>query len=183
MVVIAVLGALLLPALSQAKDRGKQASCLSNLRQIGLAMHLYADEAKAYPPAYVDSSARWMDLLKPFLTKSSGVYLCPSDLQRIPVTWDTNIFLSYGMNVFRFAGPDACFWYPVRPERIRQPSLTILMADCTPGKYYCGGGHSFTNPVVDVDYRHPRRSFVAAYGDGHVAVKRITFKEEWDAAK
>lgn len=180
---IAILAALLLPALSQAKERGKRAACVSNLRQIGLATQLYADETKSYPPAWVDSTSRWMDLLKAQLPKASGVYLCPSDPKRIAVTWDTNIFLSYGVNTFRFGGQDACFWYPVKATRVSQPSTTIIYADCTPGKYYCGGGSSFTNPVVDVDYRHPKRSFVAAYCDGHVEPKILSTKEEWDASK
>jgi prepilin-type N-terminal cleavage/methylation domain-containing protein/prepilin-type processing-associated H-X9-DG protein len=42
--IIAVLASLLLPALSSAKDSGKRAACLSNLKQIGLAIHMYADE-------------------------------------------------------------------------------------------------------------------------------------------
>jgi prepilin-type N-terminal cleavage/methylation domain-containing protein/prepilin-type processing-associated H-X9-DG protein len=42
--IIAILAALLLPALAQAKERGKAAQCLSNLRQIGIAMHVFADE-------------------------------------------------------------------------------------------------------------------------------------------
>lgn len=181
--IIGILAGLLLPSLGRAKERGKRAGCLSNLRQTSLAIQLYADDAKSYPPAYADASVRWMDLLKPFVTKNSGVYLCPSDIKRIPVTWDTNIFLSYGMNVFRFAGQDACFWYPVKPERVKIPSATILIADCTPGKYYCGGGNSFTNPVADVDYRHAKKSFAAAYCDGHVESKILSTKEEWDASK
>ena len=47
MVVMAVTGllaALLLPALISAKDRGKRSACRSNLRQIGIAVHLYADD-------------------------------------------------------------------------------------------------------------------------------------------
>jgi len=42
--VIAVLAALLLPALTRAKDAGARAVCLSNLRQVGLAVHAYAEE-------------------------------------------------------------------------------------------------------------------------------------------
>jgi hypothetical protein len=42
--IIAILAALLLPALSRARQRGQRAACLSNLRQIGLAMQLYLDE-------------------------------------------------------------------------------------------------------------------------------------------
>jgi prepilin-type N-terminal cleavage/methylation domain-containing protein len=44
MAVIATLVALLLPALASAKDAGRRATCLSNLRQIGLAIHGYSDE-------------------------------------------------------------------------------------------------------------------------------------------
>lgn len=181
--IIAILAALLLPALGQAKERGKRAACLSNLRQIGLATQLYVDETKSYPPAWIDSTTRWMDLLKPFIGKTSGVYLCPSDLQRIAVTWDTNIFLSYGINTFNLSGRDYCFWHGVRADTVRRPSNTIIFADCTPGKYYCGGGSSFTNPVVDVDYRHSKKSFVAAYCDGHVEVKTTCTQAEWDAGQ
>ena len=180
--IIAILAALLLPALAGAKERGKRAACVSNLRQIGLATQLYADDSKSYPPAWIDSTTRWMDLLKPFIGKTSGVYLCPSDLKKIPVTWDTNIFLSYGINTFNFAGNAYCFWYGVNQSSVRHPSSTIIYADCTPGKYYCGGGSSFTNPVVDVDYRHPKKGFVAAYCDDHVEFKNISTKEEWDAS-
>jgi len=181
--IIAILAALLLPALGQAKERSKRTACLSNLRQIGLATQLYVDETKSHPPAWVDSTTRWMDLIKGQLAKNSGVYLCPSDTRRISVTWDTNIFLSYGINSFNLSGREFCFWYGVKASNVRRPSGTILYADCTPGKYYCGGGAFFTNPVVDVDYRHPGKSFVAAFCDGHVEVKTVCAAEDWDAGK
>src|SRR4026207_1570598 len=42
--ITAILASLLLPTLSRAKEKGKQTSCLNNLRQMGLALFLYADD-------------------------------------------------------------------------------------------------------------------------------------------
>lgn len=48
--ILAILASLLLPALSSARERGKQAVCLSNLRQIGIALRIYADEFEGNIP-------------------------------------------------------------------------------------------------------------------------------------
>src|SRR5262245_44561355 len=42
--IIAILAGMLLPALSRAKEKGKQAYCINNLKQIGLALFAYADD-------------------------------------------------------------------------------------------------------------------------------------------
>lgn len=48
--IIGVLAAMLLPALAAAKDRSRQAGCLSNLRQTGIAVRMYADDASGKIP-------------------------------------------------------------------------------------------------------------------------------------
>src|SRR6267154_6190205 len=47
--IIAVLAAMLLPALSKAKASAKRIHCASNLHQLGAALHLYVDEFRRYP--------------------------------------------------------------------------------------------------------------------------------------
>ncbi|MBE6381359.1 MAG: DUF1559 domain-containing protein [Lentisphaerae bacterium] len=46
--IIAILAAMLLPALSAARERARTANCISNLKNIGLALRSYADDNKGY---------------------------------------------------------------------------------------------------------------------------------------
>lgn len=86
LVVIAILGvltSLLLPALASAKARARQTACLSNLRQLGLGMVLYADEFDGLVPLTThgsdDARVSWVHTLRPFVGDTDAIRLCPAD--------------------------------------------------------------------------------------------------------
>ena len=80
--VIAILAALLLPALGAAKVKARQAGCLSNLRQIGVAMQMYADENEGWLPTTTHgagTNASWIYQLAPYTAGVDAIRICNSD--------------------------------------------------------------------------------------------------------
>ena len=93
--IVAILAALLLPALSRAKDSAKSAACKSNLRQLGIALNLYATGTGFYPSlVYLDTSVSrfttygWQAQILPLVSRNIGVFYCPS--AQPDFAWPTN---------------------------------------------------------------------------------------------
>jgi len=80
--IIALLIALLLPALSAARQAANSAACSSNLRQLGAALHLYAqDNNSLFTGAHTiqPNVAVWPVRLRPYINQNMDVFWCPSD--------------------------------------------------------------------------------------------------------
>jgi len=86
--IIAILAAMLLPALARAREQARRSVCIANLKQIGLALKMYAQDYKEYYPAstYFSSSADEpsaitpLSLLYPQYVSTGKTFICPSDL-------------------------------------------------------------------------------------------------------
>ena len=90
--IIAILAAILFPVFAQAREKARQTSCLSNLKQLGTGMLMYAqdyDETMIYHymgkyqddlsfrPGGATVGYQWMDMLQPY-SKSAAIFNCPS---------------------------------------------------------------------------------------------------------
>jgi len=96
--IIAILASMLLPALARAKEKARRISCVSNVKQLALAMKMYVDDHSGnYPPRMPDPAPGaafpckpcrtidWRPYALPYLsgttniTNASGVFMCPAD--------------------------------------------------------------------------------------------------------
>ena len=83
--IIAILAAILFPVFAQARERARQAACLSNCKQIGLAVMMYAEDYDQAYPLYVHAPNHdqwWYETIQPYV-KNKQVFVCPS----APATW------------------------------------------------------------------------------------------------
>ena len=189
--IIAILAAMLLPALARAKESARAAQCLNQMRQISLAVRLYADDHQDEFPrsqhsAFAHSQLSWGRAIAPQLGRTeqawtnllSGVYHCPADRRTQP--W------SYGQSVYFELNPDNDD-YIGSPQTWRKlasvphPVTTILQAETS------GSGSRMADTAdhimahfwgtlqdaCDVDsVRHKGRSNYN-FVDGHAAAREL----------
>lgn len=185
--IIAILAALLLPALSQAREAGRGAACLNNLRQLGLAVSMYADDFDEKFPSVWDAtvgggnssgSNGWMffvnfgaptrfDPARGSLFQfvpNPKVFECPSDRGALGDSYALNAKLSEPTGV-------AGFYQGVGTSAANSPSSTFLFLEEAAPQALNGDStnDSYHDPRNDrVTGRH-RGGANFVFCDGHAA--------------
>ena len=145
--IIAILAAILFPVFAQAREKARQTSCLSNLKQIGTGLMMYSqDYDEELPPAWIGPSfpglARWMDVVQPYI-KNAQVFNCASSSAKKynPANSDAEPG-SYIMNVAYYDNTDAASpptpVYDVSGEHPK--SLATLATPSTTAYVFDGNG-------------------------------------------
>ena len=118
--IIAVLAAMLLPALSEAKRKAQRITCLNDIHQITVAMNGYGVDSKDKLPSAQDGNwpGSWAWDLSATVAQSalqSGVtkktFYCPSTSQPIGGTPGYDDDLNWNANHLYDANPNHCLWY------------------------------------------------------------------------
>jgi prepilin-type N-terminal cleavage/methylation domain-containing protein len=153
--IIAILAAILFPVFAQAREKARQATCLSNEKQLGLAFMMYVqDYDETFPMDQYDTSAPggvpddnslrfWTDFVYPYIKNgdrglgfgnqpitwgSQGVYICPSyPVQNQGVTYGAHYGLMPDGLVSWTAG--TTLTPPATLAAIATPSDTVLAAE------------------------------------------------------
>ena len=171
--IIAILAAMLLPALARAKEQARRANCISNLKQLGLACHMYAqDFSENFPDAGLrtDASTTAMadiNRLVPLYVTSMQLFVCPSsgDREALGNTLAIeNLSYAYALNL----GEGSV-------QKTPPNSDLVMLVDQAP--YFSGWGTygfkterwNFSGSSLDYGpFNHYKEGVNALYIDGHV---------------
>ncbi|MEM9915467.1 MAG: DUF1559 domain-containing protein [Planctomycetota bacterium] len=176
--IIALLIGLLLPALAAARESARASACLSNTRQMGIALQIYADEYEGlFPAAFATSSfgdPKWYAYRTlGRIIGNTDVYACPSDETPLEVTGDynwnaagqgTDVELSYAFN----SGWDRTAAWRIR-DFMQSPSDLRAVGDLGEGNAHNGtfNMENLGNWTSMFPFNRHRDSVTFAFFDGH----------------
>jgi prepilin-type N-terminal cleavage/methylation domain-containing protein/prepilin-type processing-associated H-X9-DG protein len=184
--IIAVLAALLVPAVGSAKENANKAKCMSNIRQVGIAIEFYKEDNDQYfpiryppnPYSYWDKYAYMNILGSNYFRATWGVFKCPSNRNTVDMNFRTNSLggqMDYEMNSGIFAmqvsGTNGFDHGALGNEKITVPTLAVVIYDW-PGPNYFGYAPAPTSP-------HPSGGINAYFADGHTAWITAEESDDW----
>jgi prepilin-type N-terminal cleavage/methylation domain-containing protein/prepilin-type processing-associated H-X9-DG protein len=181
--IIAVLAGMLLPALARAKEKARATCCNNQMRQIGLAVCLYADDnADEFPrsqhSAFAHGQLTWGRAIAPqvgvrgaaWTNLLQGLYHCPTD--RRPTPW------SYGQNVYFELGSDDDYsgkpatWR--RMTSIPKPSATVIYGEnATSADHIMPHFWTSAMDTAEVDSRRHSGRANYTFVDGHAQLLQM----------
>ena len=184
--IIAILAAMLLPALSKAREKARTISCTSNLKQLVLSATMYTQDydetlplvKSTYETAYANISTpgnSWYGLINVYVTNEK-TFECGADTAKTNAyqagQGNDKFLLSYGFNGVCNATATGSYgtYSTVAPNMtVTNPAATLMMADC-------GANNAVLYPYVYnqiestgyLAYRHGD-TFNVGFFDGHAA--------------
>ncbi len=151
--IIAILAAILFPVFAQAREKARQASCLSNLKNIGTALMLYVDDNhETYPMGRNNRATNrehtyWEGSIFPYV-KDAKVFYCPSHWENYdPTKSDADQILyttvgGYGANVGGvFGDSEDPFQAPQKLSRVKSPANVVAILEFS--QYFTFASGSF----------------------------------------
>jgi prepilin-type processing-associated H-X9-DG protein/prepilin-type N-terminal cleavage/methylation domain-containing protein len=178
--IIAILAAMLLPALSKAMEVAKKSKCSSNLKNCGTALHMYTNDYDDYYTPYLNPQS----YLMPYLPGSkyenvknsndAGVFFCPSDKYR-EINKPTQCGKSYANNYY-IGNPNGEAWSEKITLCKKPSSVLYFSAGYRPEAYdvrltgsqwplVTASGHSPADTYLEL--RHNNSANIL-FIDGHV---------------
>ncbi len=184
--IIAILASMLLPALNSARNKARQSSCTSNLKQWALAAQMYHNDTGALVPIRTGISDKyWYDFLASYTGnedsadtgymkyrteyKQAALHRCPSQVITAELTGNTVLDPDFTTNGTVYAWD---LQPSVNVTLINNPSKTFFQADGKRDFYGVTDGYqsrlyNSRNTSTTVDYRHDS-SLNMSFFDGHV---------------